>query len=95
MTTPSEIIGLVACVTGVPAPAITGRRRTNQVVWARFLTVAKLRQTFTWWSLTEIGHEIGRDHGSITHALKQYRRLIMQETAFRSFATELGLIPSP
>jgi chromosomal replication initiation ATPase DnaA len=88
---PETIIGEVACITGIPVAAITGRTRTTATVHARFLAIAAVRQAFAWWSLTDIGHAFHRDHGTITHALTRHRDLLSSDPAYQQHATELKL----
>lgn len=81
----SDILSEVALVTGVPVSAITGRRRTRGVVWARFLAIAAIRENFTWWSWEEIAAATGRaDHGSAIHAVQRYQFLLKTDPEFRS-----------
>lgn len=90
---PSEIIGQVACVTGVPAAAITGPRRTNAVTLARFLCIAAIRKAWPHFSLSELAASVGRsDHGTAIHSLRQFQNLADQDPTFRAQAAELNLL---
>ena len=90
---PSEIIGQVACVTGVTAAAITGKRRTKAVVFSRFLAIAAIRQTWPQFSLSELAAAVGRDsHGTATNALAQFEVLKRDDPTFRRLAIQLNLL---
>lgn len=89
---PGEIIGQVACATGVTAAAITGNRRTNAIVFARFLAIAAIRQAWPQFSLEELSNAVGRrDHGTAINALRQFENLSTTDPEFLSYATQLHL----
>jgi chromosomal replication initiation ATPase DnaA len=86
------IIGEVAVATGIPAPAITGCRRTDGIVFARFLAVAAIRQAFPHMSLVELAEAVGRrDHGTAHNALRQFQNLCKTSPHFLSVARRLNL----
>lgn len=90
---PSEIIGQVACVSGVTAPAITGGRRTSAVCRARFLAVAAIHEVWPWFSMYELAAAVGRgDHGTAVNAIRQTQRLMSTDTEFRAQAEALGIV---
>ena len=93
MNSPEEIIAEVAVITGVPAPAITGPRRTTRITWARFLAVAAIHQTHSWWSLRDLANQVNRtDHATASHALQRFHALVNSNHEFRQLATELKLV---
>lgn len=92
MKSPESIIAEVALITGVPAPVITGTRRTSRVVWARWLAIAAIRKSFNWLSLQDIGDVMNRDYTSISYALKQIPSLLETSPTFRALARELQLL---
>lgn len=85
----SAIIGEVAEITGVPAPAITGRRSSNRVSHARYLAIAAFREEFSDWSLTETGDQFGLDHTTIIHARKRHRELLTTDPLYHTFARQV------
>ena len=87
-----EIIAEVACLTGVPAPAITGPRRADRICFARFLTVAAIRQAYPRFSLRDIAECVGRtDHGTTINALRRFSDLCHTDRHFRANAQALNL----
>lgn len=91
MSSPESIIGDVAEITGVPAPAILGRRRTTAVLHARYLAIAALRQAFGWWAVADIAAHVRKDRGSAVNALRNHQRLICENGEYRAFAAALHL----
>ena len=92
MNSIQEIIGEVACATGVPAPAITGRTRTNPVVSARYLAIAAIRIAFPGYSQGIIALAFERTCPStITKAIRRYADLYETNREFRTIARELNL----
>ena len=88
--TPEEIIGEVALVTGVPAPAITGRRRNKYIVHARFLAMAAVREAFGWWSLQMTADFFHReDHGTIINARARHLELLKTDPIYKAHATQI------
>jgi len=83
---PEEIISEVAIITGVPAPAITGRRRTVPVYRARLLAIAAIRGAYSDWSLQAVGEIFRRDHYAIMHARDQHLKLLKTDPAYYSLA---------
>ena len=87
---PETIIGTVAIITGVPAPAITGKRRSRRVCRARFLAAHALRVANDWCPLVDIAAALNRkDHGSIINALRQHAALMQTTPEYRQWEAEL------
>lgn len=80
--TPEDIIAAVATLTGIPASAITGPRRTSAVIIARTLTVAAIAQVFPYWSLSEIAAVFRHDHGTIIHTKRRHLNLLATDRAY-------------
>jgi chromosomal replication initiation ATPase DnaA len=94
MNSIQEIIGDVACATGVPAPAITGSTKTRPVVSARYLAIAAIRLAFPCYSQAIIALAFERTCPStITKALQRYCNLYEKNREFRTIARELNLPP--
>ncbi len=90
---PEEIIGQVACITGIPVGSIKGKRRTRATAEARFLAVAAIKQRYPWWSGQELASAISReDPGTAYHALKRFKNLIATQPHFQAMAREMNLI---
>jgi chromosomal replication initiation ATPase DnaA len=90
---PQQLIGDVAIVTGVSAPAISGRRKTNAIVFARHLAIAAIRRQYPHLSLTELASFVGRtNHGTAINALRQFQNLSETSPPFRALAAELNLL---
>jgi chromosomal replication initiation ATPase DnaA len=88
---PETIIAEVAQITGVPVAAITGRRRTRRVCYARFLAVHAIHQAGQWLSLCEIAEALRRrDHGTISHALARHLQLLSTEPLYQRWHTALA-----
>ena len=88
---PAPIIGEVAALTGVPAPAITGKGRSASIVAARYLAIAAVKKHFPWWSCTDLGKALDCHHTTILHATKQHAKMLKAFPEYRSIAIELGL----
>lgn len=67
--TTSEVLELVHEITGITPDKILSRRRTDELVYARHLTIYILRK-HTNMTLKNIGDFLGRDHTSIIHAIR-------------------------
>ena len=90
--TPEYIISEVALVTGVPAPAITGRNRSKHVCQARFLAVAALWEFYNWWTLKQTADFLNRtEHGTIIHARARHLQLQQSDPAYLALATQIYL----
>lgn len=90
---PSEIIGQVACVTGVTAASITGKRKTHAVVCARILTIESIRRAWPQFSLLELAYAVGRNHHrTASHALLNFKKFTASNPHFRAHAAELNLL---
>jgi chromosomal replication initiation ATPase DnaA len=90
---PGEIIGQVACITGVPVGSIQGKRRTRAVTEARFLVIAAISKRYPWWSGQELAGAISReDPGTAYHAIKRFKTLIVTNPHFQAMAREMDLI---
>jgi chromosomal replication initiation ATPase DnaA len=88
--TPEDIIGEVALVTGIPAPAIMSRRRTMSVCQARFIAIAAIRQEFPWWSLESTAAFFRRrEHCTIINARKRHRDLLQTDSNYKALATQV------
>jgi chromosomal replication initiation ATPase DnaA len=81
MTT-EQIILAVATLTGIPASAITGPRRTSAVIIARTLTVAAIAQTFSFWSLSDIAAVFGHDHCTVIHTKRRHANLLATDRVY-------------
>lgn len=89
MMSPEEIIGEVAIITGVPAPTITGRRRTVPASRARFLAIAAIRGAHSTLTLQAVGDLFSRNHGSIIHSIVRHRDLLKTEPAYQDLAKKV------
>lgn len=89
MMSPEEIIGEVATITGVPAPAITGRRRTVRVVRARYLAIAAIQGAYSDWSLQTLGALFRRDHTTVIHARRAHVTLLHSDPSYQSLARQV------
>ena len=89
---PSEILAIVADVTGVSVNQITGRRRSRRVCTARFLAMAAISHAFPRWARVDVAECVGKaDHGTIYHGIIRYRDLHDSCAEFRRLADALGL----
>lgn len=71
-----DILTLVAEVTGIPVPDLTGPRQARVVVWPRFLAVHLLVAMRPDLSLPAIGRALGgRDHTTIMHARNKFPKI--------------------
>lgn len=86
---PEEIIGEVAAVTGVPAPAITGRRRSVRVTRARFLCIAAIQSAHRDWSLQAVGALFNRGHGTMAHAQIRHCQLLRTDRHYQALAKQV------
>ena len=87
---PETIIAEVAIITGVPAPAITGKRRSRRVCYARFLAIHAIRAAHDWWPLVDIAAAINRrDHCCIIYSLRQHAVLMKTTPEYRQWEAEL------
>lgn len=92
MNSIQEIIGEVACATGVPAPAITGKRKTRDIIRARFLAYAAARVAYPRYSLDLLALAFERlCHGTMINAFRRYSDLYERDQEFRAIARELNL----
>lgn len=79
-----DVLEIIAEEVGVPMSQIIKRSRRREVVNARFIFCAILKDHFGY-TLERIGEEIdGRDHTSIRHAIIEYRNRVYQEDVFRN-----------
>lgn len=69
-----SIINEVAEEFGVNAETLTGRSRSSTLTEARCIIVARTRNE-TRLSLSEIGEELGRSHGSVIYYLRRAAEL--------------------
>jgi chromosomal replication initiation ATPase DnaA len=89
MMSPEEIITEVALVSGIPAPAITGRRRTVPIARARFLAIAAVRSAYSDWSLQAVGALFRRDHGAIMNARDRHCQLLKTDPNYQALARQV------
>ena len=89
MKSPEEIIGEVAVITGVPAPAITGRRRTVPVVRARFLAIAAIMGAYSDWSLQSVGALFQRGHDTVINARRGHLTLLNTDPVYQMHARQV------
>lgn len=79
-----DVLEIIAEEVGVSMSQIIKRSRRREVVNARFIFCAILKDHFGY-TLERIGEEIdGRDHTSIRHAIIEYRNRVYQEDVFRN-----------
>lgn len=87
---PSEsIIGEVSIISGVPAPAIIGKRRKHRIVQARYLSIAAIRQEYPHWTLQHTGQLFAMDHTSIIHAQTRHREWLITDATYLALAREI------
>jgi len=65
-----ETYGAILAETGFTQEDLKSRRRTSELVIARFIAIAVIRKRSRL-KLTAMGRELGRDHSSIIHALHE------------------------
>lgn len=88
--TPEDIIAEVANVTGIPAPAITGPRRSKRITQARFLAAAAIREVYDWWTLEMTAKFLNRrDHGTIANARARHLELLKSDSEYKTHATQI------
>jgi chromosomal replication initiation ATPase DnaA len=88
--TPEDIIAEVANVTGIPAPAITGPRRSKRISQARFLAAAAIREVYDWWTLEMTAKFLNRrDHGTIANARARHLELLETDIEYKALATAI------
>jgi chromosomal replication initiator protein len=79
-----DVLEIIAEEAGVSMTQIVKRSRRREIVNARFIFCAILKDHFGY-TLERIGEEIdGRDHTSIRHAIIEYRNRVYQEDTFKS-----------
>lgn len=94
----SEIVEVVASVTGIPATSIKSRKRTREITWARFLCLREARDRYSWRSLESIADSMGLgSHQTVMHGLKRAAVLMSQDPQFSRLAEEISrkLNPQP
>lgn len=89
MMSPEEIIGEVALISGIPAPAITGRRRTNRIARARYLAIAAIQSAYSDYTLETVGEIFRRDHNTIAHASRRHRQLLKTDHSYQTIARQV------
>lgn len=67
------LVGLIAAETGCDPQAILGHQRERKLVKARWRLMKELRANG--YSLSQIGHQLGRDHTSVLHALRRLEEI--------------------
>lgn len=94
MNSIQEIIGEVACATGVPAPAITGSSKTKPVARARYLAIAAIRCACPHYNQSIIAMAFERTcRSTISKAGQRYADLYHTNREFRTLARQLNLPP--
>lgn len=91
MMSHEEIIGEVATITGVPAPAITGRRRTLAVSRARWLAIAAIRGADSSATFMQLGALFRRHHTAIIKATHGHRKLLKTDPNYQALARQVCL----
>lgn len=87
---PERIISTVSALTGVAAPAITGKRRTARVSMARTIAFGAMNYAYDWWSQQELAESLGKKcHGTGQHALKSFAKNYERCPRFRAQADEV------
>ncbi len=89
MMSPEEIIGEVSTITGIPAPAITGRRRTVRVTRARFLSIAAIQSAHKDWSLEAVGALFNRGYSTMSKAQIRHCQLLRADRNYQSLAKQV------
>jgi chromosomal replication initiation ATPase DnaA len=88
--TPEDIIAEVVLVTGIPAPVITGKRRSKRITQARFLAAAAIREVYDWWTLETTAKFFNRlDHGTIANARRRHLELLKSDLEYKALATQI------
>ena len=80
-----EILSIVAKNCCVTTSEILSRIRKREVIDARFMYIAVLKNEFGH-TLEHIGEILGRDHTTIMHALQTYRERYHQYDEYREVA---------
>lgn len=84
-----DVLEIISQEVGVTMSQIVKRTRTKEVVDARFIFCAILKDHFGY-TLQRIGDEMdGRDHTSIRHAIIEYRNRVYQEERFRNLVNNI------
>lgn len=76
-----------ACVVkhfGLNAHTFAGRYRHQTYAWPKMIAMFLARDLTTRMSLSDIGNEFGRDHGTILYAIRQTANRIENEPAKRA-----------
>lgn len=87
--TREELLEMISKETGVTVQNILKRSRKKEIINARFIYCAILRNHFGY-TLEKIGETLdSRDHTSIRHALIQYKNRIITEESFRTIVQKI------
>jgi hypothetical protein len=68
-----RLIAEIAMLHGVAVEDILSERRTKQIALARQHVMVEMKAR-TPWSIAQIGRYLGRDHTSVLHALKVFKK---------------------
>lgn len=71
---PNEIISDVCAALGITLKDLQSKRKTSELVTARFYIANKLREAQ--FALSVIGKLLNRDHTSVMHAVRTYQNRI-------------------
>jgi len=84
-----DLLQIIAEEGGVRMSDIVKRSRKREIVNARFIFCAILKDHFNY-TLVRIGDEIdGRDHTSVRHAITEFRNRLQTEDDFKSLVTNI------
>jgi len=84
-----DLLQIIAEEGGVRISDIVKRSRKREIVNARFIFCAILKDHFGY-TLVRIGNEIdGRDHTSVRHAITEFRNRLYTEENFKSLVQNI------
>ena len=87
--TKENLLQIIAEEGGVRMSDIVKRSRKREIVNARFIYCAILKDHFNY-TLVRIGDEIdGRDHTSVRHAITEFRNRLYTEDDFKSLVQNI------
>jgi chromosomal replication initiator protein len=87
--TKEDLLQIIAEEGGVRMSDIVKRSRKREIVNARFIYCAILKDHFNY-TLVRIGDEIdGRDHTSVRHAITEFRNRLYTEDNFKSLVQNI------
>jgi chromosomal replication initiation ATPase DnaA len=75
-----DVVQATSIVMGVPRKQILGSHRHRNVVRARQISMIMARR-LTDRSLLDVGHQMGRDHSTVLHAIREHSDKVSPQQA--------------